>query len=504
MGPRIRSSVSTFESVDAQEDQSAEQALRALRLAVHVAQEVGEGLGCGQVLLRALPQRSQAKQGTRWRSALSTVLFWFRNDLRLHDQRALRAACESGAGHLVPVYCHADYDEPTRWGFARVGVHRRAVLAAAVWDLRRQLADLGNPLVECCGPPGKALPALAHAMGATTVFCEDIAAPYEQADVAELRSAGLHVQTLWQSSLMDPLGLPWPVQSLPRVFTTFRQAIEQAPIQPSQPLPPPTCLPPPPPGLVFSPGLVCAPAPDAAEVSVADSRSSFPYGRPEFDGGETAGLQHLANYLQRKLPHTYKRTRNALAGLDFSSKWSAWLASGALSPRRVMAELQRFEQLHGKSDGSYWLWFELLWRDYFRFLHLQHGARLYCARGLADEPQHAECPDAQGFERWRHASTGEPLVDAAMRELEATGYLSNRLRQVAAGYLVHELKGDWRAGAAWFESQLVDYDVYSNQGNWLYIAGRGTDPRGGRRFNARKQASEYDPDGSYLRLWAAR
>jgi len=169
----------------------------------------------------------------------------------------------------------------------------------------------------------------------------------------------------------------------------------------------------------------------------------------------------------------------------------------------VMAELQQFEQSHGQSDGSYWLWFELLWRDYFRFLHLQHGARLYRARGLANEVRHAERPDVQGFERWRRASTGEPLVDAAMRELETTGYLSNRLRQVVASYLVHELGGDWRAGAAWFESQLVDYDVYSNQGNWLYIAGRGTDPRGGRRFNVRKQAAEYDPDGSYLRLWAA-
>ncbi|CAJ0867730.1 Cryptochrome DASH [Ralstonia sp. LMG 32965] len=401
------------------------------------------------------------------------------------------------------MYCHADYEEQTPWGFARVGVHRRAVVAAALRDLSRQLGGLGSRLVECCGPPGQVLPALAQAVGASAVFCEDIAAPYEQAEVAELRSAGLQVQTVWQSSLIDPLALPWPVQSLPAVFTTFRQAIEQARIAPSTPLPPPAGLPPWPAGVVIPPGLQRKSAHVANETLPADSRASFPYGRPEFDGGETAGLRHLATYLQRKLPHTYKRTRNALAGVDFSSKWSPWLATGALSPRRVMAELQQFEQLHGQSDGSYWLWFELLWRDYFRFLHLQHGARLYRARGLADARQNPERPDAQGFERWRHASTGEPLVDAAMRELEATGYLSNRLRQVVASYLVHELKGDWRAGAAWFESQLVDYDVYSNQGNWLYIAGRGTDPRGGRRFNVRKQASEYDPDGAYLRLWAA-
>ncbi len=474
----------------------------ALRPAIYLAKKVGTGLGCGEVLLGALSQTRQAAQGTARRTALNTVLFWFRSDLRLHDQPALRAACESGASHLVAVYCHADYEAQTPWGFARVGVHRRAVLAAALRDLARQLADLGTRLVECCGPPGKVLPALARAVGASTVVCEDIAAPYEQAEVAELRSAGLQVQTVWQSSLIDPLCLPWPVQSLPAVFTTFRQALERARTAPSTPLSPPNRLPPWPAGAIIPPGLR-APADVANQTLSTDPRASFPYGTPEFDGGETAGLRHLAQYLQRQLPHTYKRTRNALAGVDFSGKWSPWLATGALSPRRVMSELQRFEQSHGQSDGSYWLWFELLWRDYFRFLHLQHGARLYRARGLANEVRHADRPDVQGFERWRRASTGEPLVDAAMRELETTGYLSNRLRQVVASYLVHELRGDWRAGAAWFESQLVDYDVYSNQGNWLYIAGRGTDPRGGRRFNVRKQAAEYDPDGSYLRLWAA-
>jgi deoxyribodipyrimidine photo-lyase len=88
-----------------------------------------------------------------------------------------------------------------------------------------------------------------------------------------------------------------------------------------------------------------------------------------------------------------------------------------------------------------------------------------------------------------------------MRELAATGYLSNRLRQVVASYLIHELDCDWRAGAAWFESRLVDFDVYSNQGNWLYLAGRGADPRQGRRFNPDKQAATYDPDGRYRSLW---
>lgn len=435
---------------------------------------------------------------------MSTVLLWFRRDLRLHDQPALAAALSSGASHLLPVFCHPPAHETTLWGFARRGPHRQAFEAAALRDVAARMAQLGNPLLQCQQPPATALPALARAVGATTVFCEDIAAPFERAEVAALRAAGLQVHTVWLSSLLAPHDLPWPLASLPEVFTTFRQAIEQAHLAPPAPLPTPkTLLPVPPalaPALLHAVGAIPAPTTLPHPGAGCDVRSSFPYGTPACDGGETAALAHLRQYLARKLPHSYKATRNGLRGLDFSSKWSPWLATGALSPRQIHAELKSFERDHGAKDGSYWLWFELLWRDYFRFLHCQHGPALYRARGLSAAPlPPTHRPEA--FERWCQGRTGQPLVDAAMHELSATGYLSNRLRQVVASYLVYDLQCDWRAGAAWFESQLVDYDVYSNQGNWLYIAGRGTDPRGGRRFNPDKQTQDHDADGRYRRMW---
>ena len=165
-----------------------------------------------------------------------------------------------------------------------------------------------------------------------------------------------------------------------------------------------------------------------------------------------------------------------------------------------MARLKAFEAEHGANEGSYWLWFELLWRDYFRLLHRKYGRRLYRASGLNGHHTPAHDPDA--FARWRTGQTGEALVDAGMRELAATGYLSNRMRQIVASHLIHECACDWRAGAAWFEAQLIDYDVCSNHANWLYIAGHGTDPRGGRRFNPDKQTREYDADGRYRALWS--
>jgi deoxyribodipyrimidine photo-lyase len=429
---------------------------------------------------------------------MSTVIFWFRNDLRLHDQLALHAACARGTQHLLPVLCLPDAQQHSGWGFARMGPHRRAWWADTVENLSRNLQKLGSSLLICTEP---ATTALARAVGADRIVCEDIAAPEEQAEVDALRTAGFQVQTVWQSSLLDPALLPWPVSQLPRVFTPFRQAVEKADLRPAAPLPAPTNLPPLPEGVpaqylqVHTDALAAFTGPRPA----LDPRSAFPYQQPAQHGGEDAALAHLEQYLARGLPTDYKRTRNGLIGMDYSSKWSPWLASGALSPREAMAQLRQFEAEHGASDGSYWLWFELLWRDYFRFLHLQHGRALYRARGLGaprDTPH-----DAARFDTWRTGETGQPLVDAAMRELAATGYLSNRLRQVAASYLVNDLACDWRAGAAWYEHHLVDYDVYSNQGNWLYIAGRGTDPQGGRRFNPVQQASAYDPDGAYQRLW---
>ena len=197
--------------------------------------------------------------------------------------------------------------------------------------------------------------------------------------------------------------MPWPASDLPGVFTSFRQKVERAGITPAAPLPAPARLLPPP--QVPAPVLQAVGAEQgAASIQQptlpqgTDARSSFPYGTPACDGSEAAALAHLAQYLARKLPHSYKATRNGLTGLDYSSKFSPWLATGALSPRQIYADLKTFERDHGANDGTYWLWFELLWRDYFRLLHLQYGAALYRARGLSELPPAPHNP--RGFERW--------------------------------------------------------------------------------------------------------
>jgi len=452
---------------------------------------------------------------------MSTLIYWFRNDLRLTDNPAFTLASQQALQHglrLLPVFCHAP-PETTRWGFARVGLHRQRVLADTLLDLETQLRSLGSALLHLHGQPANVMPALARVLQASTVMAEDIAAPQEQGEVAGLRAAGLTVQTVWQSSLLDPAELPFEVTALPAVFTQFRTGVEKAAVQVRQPLPAPSTVAPLP--AMWDADSDRISHPDLAQLLTSNwplaftnkgqeamnidalDRASLPYHLPAFQGGERTGLAHLRRYLAAKLPHSYKATRNQLSGTDYSSKFSPWLASGALSAPTIYAELKAFEIEFGANDSSYWLWFELLWRDYFRFLHLQYGSRLYHAQGLRNQDgvPAASAQTNDTLTLWRQGQTGVPLVDAAMRELHQTGYLSNRLRQVVASHLIYDLGCDWRAGAAWFESQLVDFDIYSNQGNWLYIAGLGTDPRGGRHFNVVKQTQDHDPTGAYRALW---
>ena len=428
----------------------------------------------------------------------SVAILWFRNDLRLHDNRVL-AASVAAADRLLCVYIHDPrYDASTRWGFARMGVHRRRFLGDALMDLSNSLAAFGQRLHVLSGSPRAVLPALAEQFATRRVFCEQIAAPEERADIAALRAAGVEVTEIWQSSLLEPEDLPFAMGSLPRVFTEFRKRVEVAGVLPRAGLEVPSLTLPP---VITMNDFLIDVASFLGSVA-ADSRSSFPYMEASFFGGESKGLAHLQRYFSGSLAQRYKETRNGLSGIDYSTKFSPWLATGAISPRVVYAALKSHEAKFGTNESTYWIWFELLWRDYFRFLHLAHGARLYTAAGLSNcaPPAH----DDNAFRRWCEGSTEEPFIDAGMRELAATGYMSNRLRQNVASYLVNDLACDFRAGAAWFESQLVDYDVYSNQGNWLYLAGRGTDPRAGRRFEPVKQARDYDSNGRYRDLWNRR
>jgi len=433
---------------------------------------------------------------------VSTLIYWFRSDLRLLDSPALNKACRE-ATHLIPVFILPPEGGSTRWGFARESELRKRYLTETLVALDAQCRELGSRLLVLQGDASTTLAALVQSTQAQGIVCEQIAAPEEQAEVEQLRARGVTVQYVWQSTMIELAALPFTPPQMPDVFTQFRQKIEANGLRARQTVARPAQLPALPSNIEVE--SICL-------RQYLDRLSSDPGENTQVHAGTAQGLQHLEHYFADELPNTYKQTRNQLSGTDYSTGFSTWLATGALSAPMIVERLTHYEATRGANEGTYWIWFELVWRDYFRFLHLKYGRALYLREGLRKPDPGSEAPSlavpSNGialklFEQWTQGRTKNALVNAGMNELAATGRMSNRMRQIVASYLIYDLRIDWRAGAAWFESQLLDYDVYSNQGNWLYIAGLGTDPRGGRRMNLDKQAQEHDPKGLYRKQWAS-
>jgi deoxyribodipyrimidine photo-lyase len=166
-----------------------------------------------------------------------------------------------------------------------------------------------------------------------------------------------------------------------------------------------------------------------------------------------------------------------MIGEDYSTKLSPALAHGCISPRQIYHEIQRYEKERTANKSTYWVVFELIWRDYFKFFALKHGDRIFHEHGISGRGNARWRVDQELLTRWKQGRTGWPLVDANMRELAATGWMSNRGRQNVASFLALDLGLDWRLGADWFESLLSDYDPCSNWGNWYVGANKKTTGR---------------------------
>ena len=203
-------------------------------------------------------------------------------------------------------------------------------------------------------------------------------------------------------------------------------------------------------------------------------------------------------FYEKKLPLTYLDTRNEMLGRDGSTKFSSYLSSGFLDVRFLYNEVRKFESVHRATKSTGWIIFELLWREFF-YWHYQKYPRHYFSKKGLSSLDFSSVP-TYTLQELRNKNA-HPFFYAAFNELLSTGFLSNRARQIFASIWINDLHLDWRSGAKLFEENLIDYDVYSNYGNWMYLAGVGVDPRGKRYFNVDKQLETYDPKGFYLKNW---
>jgi deoxyribodipyrimidine photo-lyase len=416
----------------------------------------------------------------------TTDIVWLHDDLRIADNPLL---------HFVspPEQLLCLYVLDQRWlesamtgeNTPRLGPARLRFLWQSLMELRGELLQRGSDLLVRIGDPAEVVIEMAYSLNAREVRVAAHSGYEESQQIARVAD---HATLLRIESgyLIDADQLPFESGNLPPSFSAYRRRVEKH-CEILAPKSAPITLPPWPDAPRGFP-----PIKSVCETSAAwqpDQRQGF-----AFVGGESAGHRRLQHYLWKQNgPDSYKKTRNGLLGANFSTRFSPWLARGCLSARQVHKEVKAWEAVHGSSESSYWIVFELLWRDYFHRAGQLEGASLFGGESLPEA--------SEAFNRWRNAETGVPFIDAAMLELKTTGWISNRARQNVASFLVKDLGVDWRLGAGWFEHCLIDYDVASNWGNWRYVAGVGRDPRQDRYFNVLKQAGHYDPKGLYVTHW---
>ncbi|MGB2253321.1 MAG: DASH family cryptochrome, partial [Flavobacteriaceae bacterium] len=357
------------------------------------------------------------------------------------------------------------------------------------------LEELNISLIIDKKKPEKVLPELIKKYNVKEIFLQHEWTEEEKKEEENV-SAQIDSNIKWnrhyEQFLFHPSDLPFSRSQVPEIFGTFRKRCEkEVQLRPS--FPSPAALP------TSNRIVVDDKVPTLADLGLPplenDLRSAFP-----FLGGTKAALKRLEQYFWKsKKLSFYKNTRNGLLGTDYSSKFSPWLANGSLSPKTIYWEIKRYENEIQKNQSTYWLIFELIWRDYFKYISLKHGNKIFKIGGIL-ERDYPWSSELERFRQWADGLTPEPFVNANMLELKHTGWMSNRGRQNVASYFAKDMKMDWRIGAAYFESLLVDYDVHSNYGNWMYVSGVGNDPRD-RKFDVQWQAERYDPNGKFQNLW---
>lgn len=427
---------------------------------------------------------------------MKTAIVWFKTDLRLYDNESLIKALAQSE-EVIPVYCFDDsHFETTQYGFKKTGNYRAQFLLESLQDLDNNLRKMGSGLIILRGKPEVEIPKIVEEYKALKVFAKREVA-FEEKKTENLVQTALfklrcELETFSTSTLYHAEDLPFAIKDIPDVFTTFRKKIElDATVRDvfEKPV------------IITSPDIPKMILPTLKELglrfSSIDSRAAI-----QFKGGETEAIKRLNYYFfETKSLSTYKETRNGMVGKDYSSKFSAWLAMGCISPRTIAKEIREYEKENGANESTYWLIFELLWRDFFRFMFKKHQTKFFLYSGIKSDKANSISLNKKLLSQWTNGSSPSEFIDANMLELKQTGFMSNRGRQNVASYFCNELNMDWRIGAAYFESQLIDYDVCSNWGNWAYLAGVGNDPRKHRYFNIEKQASDYDKDRSFRDLW---
>ncbi|KEY19834.1 DASH family cryptochrome [Kaistella antarctica] len=385
-------------------------------------------------------------------------LVWFKNDLRLQDNEALFVATKD-CDELV--FCYSieqSLFENIDLGFRKADINRFKFLEQSITDLQHNLENLGGHLVIGSESSLQLLPKLIEDFEITEIYAEEEYASEELSLINQLKNLlpAINYHLFWGKTLYHKRDIPFDIANIPLTSKAYRIPAGQE-AEPRRTFPVPQNL------------KSCKHAKSTKFPSYSNygfTKKEYNEASPFLEGGETLALERLQYYtFKSELLTGYRWSRNKSEGLDYSSKFSPYLALGCISPRTIFEVVKEYEQLIKKNQSTWWLIFELVWRDYFTFKGMRFGDEIFKTKGYKDKEVDFENDPAK-FKRWCNGTTGIPFIDAHMRQLNETGYMSNRGRVNCASYFVYDLKIDWTWGAAYFESKLIDYDVSSNWMNW--------------------------------------
>ncbi|UKT65227.1 DASH family cryptochrome [Pedobacter mucosus] len=385
-------------------------------------------------------------------------LVWFKNDLRLHDNETLVRAQEE-CKDLLFCYCieKNDFDQ-LALGFKRIDINRFKFLQQSVLNLKKNLESLGGHLIIGEISALDTLPELVKEYDITDIYAEMEYTSYETSLVDNVVKAlpDTKFHFFWGKTLYHKDDIPFEIDKLPLTSKAYRIPVGNR-AEPRATFNRPTEL----------SSVAIKTNKDFPSYNLYGfDKKEFEVSKPYVEGGETLALERLEYYtFKSELLTGYRWSRNKSDGLDYSSKFSPYLALGCISAREIYEKVKAYEAKIKKNQSTWWLVFELVWRDYFTFKAMRFGDSIFKTKGYKNKDIAWE-NDPQKFEKWCDGNTGIPFIDAHMRQLNQTGYMSNRGRVNCASYMVHDLKIDWTWGAAYFEAKLIDYDVSSNWMNW--------------------------------------
>lgn len=419
-------------------------------------------------------------------------LVWFRNNMRVEDNSSLTKAMNESDNVIGFINIDPKIFISTKYGFKKTEKYRAKFLLETISDLKSQLEILNISLIITHRDFGQSINEIIDQYGITNIYTQT---EWTRDELIEESFIPDEINLIkdFDQFLFSPNDVRSLYDNIPRGFSNFRKKCEKY-LSVNDTLSIPKSL--------SSDNKISIehPIPSLSDLGFKDFEvhkdSVF-----RFKGGEINAKNRIRNYFfETRNVSTYKLTRNGLIGEDYSSKFSPWLANGSVSVKYIFKSLKEYEEEVEKNDSTYWLYFELIWRDFFKYVSMQHKDKFFNKDGIYGEDKEWS-DDKDVLLNWINGKTNEPFVNANMIELSQTGFMSNRGRQNVSNYLTKELKIDWRIGAEYFESMLIDYDVHSNYGNWLYNAGIGNDSMPFRKFNPKLQSERYDPDKSYEKIW---